>query len=372
MNNLANALVSDGQASLEKTGPGVYGIVSGGSLLLEILSFSFSEEIYDLDKFEFGVFISDKAAESLVRRVKMSGESETLGYIFPILALGRDSFLVGEDKWHQVYADAAVRALVEAGVGSELLRKEVVGQADSVELLSLYNEALAVCVLGKEQLARNNLRLDYVRGMAPRYGCWPVAASSLGQLALSSDLAEARVIALPPMSTLIDKYGGQVSGLFANFRMASDPLSAFMSAYQILEIAMLEVFDEEMRDLASGAMTPWLIKESLQDRISEKWRLKQLLNRYISGRDLLRVKEPMKRACADFLSKVEPGHDLSNLELPESIYKARNFVVHRQSDVIERRAMSELQKVCELMPELCVVVLEGYGKPGADTIQEAS
>lgn len=295
------------------------------------ISLPFQDE--ELDRFIVWSVKPSTSAESSVREVRDRTTGRALGHIFPVTSMAPQSPFCAdrlENKFQKIFASVAIKALVVNGVANHAIVRRLEDLADRAALSDLFDDDLAIVVIGKENLGASDGSAEEVKLLLQGYGYF------LDDL--PEDYSWTRV--KPPLnegSYTIGRTSPDLTdsvGLFSELIcLASRQSSATASVlvyYQIIEVVADKLLGARLRRLAENPpANSWDLKEALAKAVSEKSRVVAMCNQAATGLDAVGFGY-LRDSGLIFLR-------LCNIEIDDGadcgavLYLVRNTVVHNQS-----------------------------------------
>lgn len=300
-----------------------------------IIQFSRTHPAEDLTRFAAWCVRPPLLAEAAVRELRdRAGGGRAIGHVFPIASLDPNSMFCAaklEGAYQKIYSSVAVSFLIERGIGNSSLRRVLTDLGDETPLADLFDQDLAVVVVGLENLERAGNSLPQAQLMLQEAGYF------VSQI--DSEYSWTRIKPAGVASCVIGRVAGDLSDstdLFSRIVcLASQQTSAVASLliyYQVIEVVSDRLLGARLTRLAANPpVGSWNLKESIREAVSEKSRIIS-----VCGQAAVKEDVGVFLRMRDYGVKVlnESGENADSNEDPGAVlYLVRNLVVHNQSAI---------------------------------------
>lgn len=278
--------------------------------------------------FSFLSKVDFKENDIFMVQISEGGHTHRLGWIFPLIALGSKE----HDRWGCPHFE------VYARVGGSI----IAGACDES-----VNENTHVIILNDERALALDLYVENLAVSLMRYGYYPISSSTLfrnglctvsgidnGKLSVRKALAPSEYV--PYVRRLILELLPKVL----------DPLSRFLSIYQVYELLMERYFHTLMDEYRLKRITIGTMRERMNDLSNER----KLINGVFSRCEIRQAvndeeRELLRRLFGD--DREEQYY--RKISLQDFIYDLRNAIVHNYHKYELSSLMSEISERMELV-----------------------
>ena len=314
--------------NVEFTRDAAYFVLDNG-LEFDINGWFCGEEIYDEDDFYYQILKTPYIGANQITSLRKSGAG-TCGYIFPVSSIA-DPSLFPRDRWTDVYASQASRAIISGALLSDGLPiKQSLNRCveDTLTISDFFPEDTAFLVAGKEQLLKYSLNENEILINLSKEGYYKQVFKE------SVDLHDFK----PNVSIKNSSSSLLASDLDYMLRQIyiahgeDNPRSRFLFLYQVIEILIAKIFDHEIVNLDYKDFSDsWTYREKLNAVTNEKYRISRIQEFYLDGKLSGENFNLVSRICSD-MSFIED----EDSNWAHRLYKVRNVIVHSQNKLNDK------------------------------------
>ncbi len=263
-----------------------------------------------------------------------------------------------------VYADAAFRKFVTADhlmrfqSGYSIERAEV----GRVPLDTVINDSLSVLAISNEVLEKHDVSPEVLELMLRRAN---VEVSDVKKdkpsFSVAAEFRSGINVSKPKVKDADD-----LAKLCLLLRTADDDnseIGQFIQYYQFFEYMILKVFEWGIPHVINGRVSPWDVKDRLNDLSAERQRLRRLDTHCIPGLKDRSNQAQLTESCKDFLGIV--GVDFGTKTSWYSLlYLVRNSVVHNQFKLLSPEYLTALTSVNVCLRAVALDCFFNFEEPG--------
>ncbi|MBQ9935274.1 MAG: hypothetical protein IJO70_05430 [Lachnospiraceae bacterium] len=275
-------------------------------------------------------------------------EKQRIGWIFPIQAIRSKEHSYAENKFFLKYAYVAWNLLIEQ------LCIEI-DSLDEFDLFREYPEEISLLVLDKD----NCNKVDGFEFNKYIVGLYQKGYSVIGKGNLYGDAIENNTkIHIKRQSKELDDIPYLIELFKKQIPRETNDISRFYLYYQVIEILISKVFDEEfsvfIEELQNTTEKLFDKKEDLGQISNEKWRVRKLCNNYCSVDTYL--KKCLNEKCIEMLTYTN-CKVYENME--DNLYQVRCLMVHRMY-MLDDMAEKLLSEINDIFLEVIIQLVISY------------
>ena len=254
--------------------------------------------------------------------------------MFPIASFDPGSMFSAanlDGLYQKIYSSVAVTFLIEQGIGNSYIKRKLTDLGDATPLAELFDQDLAVVVVGMENLANAGTSVAQVQLMLQEAGYFVAH--------LDSEYSWSRIKPIGVANCVIGEVAGDLNDFTDLFSrivcLASQQTSAVASLliyYQIVEVVSDRLLGSRLTRLAANPpVGSWNLKEALREAVAEKSRIVSLCGQASVDGDVA-VFLRMRDHGVSVLNASGEVAD-ANEDPGAVLYLVRNLVVHNQSAI---------------------------------------
>lgn len=302
-------------------------------------------------------------------RLRAHGQS-TLGYLFPLTAFRSGAGL--NDDWALRFGHVGFHLITQLEVLGKLAKPNATKmfRGQQVYLDDLLPEDMGVVVVGKENLAKNDITTEQLRLMLLKEGI-----QVADNLYKSHDVASSSwaglegnpwrpAINLAMLSEPVRDEATVFFSLIAQSDVDRRGLGGFLLAYQVMEFCIGAIFSWGVRSLAGKDVSSWTMKRRLSAISTERYRL-NILDGFCLGPGVNRGHfDALAEKCGELLDRTKVPKPASK-SWQSQLYKLRNLLVHDHVKLIKAHDF-KLDDVNRLLRDACFELLFHFKEPDFD------
>lgn len=303
---------------------------------------------YDVSNFEMKILYNerDDCSEESIFQVYV--EEQRIGWIFPIQAIHSNEHSYAKNVYFLRYAYVAWHLLFQK------LNVEI-NSIDEFNLFKYYKEGTNILILDKD----NCNKLDKFEFDKYIIDLYQKGYSVTGRGNLYAAHMKKKVnLKLKRQSKQLDNIPYLIELFKKQIPRENNDISRFYLYYQVIEILISKVFDQEFKDFVETLKetTEKLFdkKEDLGQIANEKWRVRRLCNQYSTVETY--VKSRLNDKCIDFLQYTN-CKQYGNME--DNLYQVRCLMVHRMY-ILDEVAEEKLSSLNDAFLDVVIQLVLSY------------
>lgn len=298
-------------------------------------------------------------------RIHNDGKRKTFGYVFPITSFRNE---IGfEKKYGLIYADAAFRKFLTV---ENIKRYQTnytidIAELNRVPLDAVVNDSLSILAISKEFIDSLSITNDILDLMLRRAEIEVSFENKNGpSFVCTTEYEPGLNLRKPKISDQDDI--SRISMLLKNADEDNSEIGKFIQYYQFFEYMILKIFEWGIPHVANSGVSPWEMRDLLNDLGGERKRLSRLAAHCVPDLDDRKNQSLLADACRDFLDAVEIDHE--NKEAWHSVlYLVRNSVVHNQFRLLSPEYMKSLILVNKRLRAVSLDYFFNFQEPDRDS-----
>jgi hypothetical protein len=317
---------------------------------------------FNPNRFETVLLRKKNLVENDIFQVIKKPNDDRLGWCFPIQALCSIEHSFSDDENFLRFAYIAVRHILE-NLEQDYSETPDISGSENLYFSDFFPDDTAIWVtsLGADHEPKNFELVDWIPSLFG-YGYAHVIGSERQAIVHEGINPEGGNLNLFSVSSDVQNLNF-INNVFSNLLpYEKNPLLIFFYQYQIIELFIGQVFEDEQTFLiqkliaaAQDSIETKKVLKKISDLTSEAKRIKLLFNDYVDyGLD----RNPLLVACNNYL--VSMGHDAETL-MQESLYLVRNRIFHRYLDIPSGNDQL-LEDICISFNHLLVQLATKYKK----------
>ena len=319
-----------------------------GSIVSDIIPEMKLDAEYKVSNFEMKILYNERmdCTEESIFQVYIG--KRRIGWIFPIQAIHSNEHSYAENKFFLKYAYIAWCLLLEH------LNVEVESM-NEFDVFKLYNDGICLLILDKDNCEEvDDFEFDkYIIGLFQK------GYSLTGKGNLFTDVIETNIrLNIQRQSKELDDIPYLIELFKKQIPRETNDISRFYLYYQVIEILISKVFDEEFSkfvdDLREATEKLFDKREDLGQMSNEKWRVRKLCNEYCSIDTYF--KECLNDRCKDVLHYTD-CKVYANME--DNLYQVRCLMVHRMY-ILDEIAEQKLHSLNNAFLEVIIQLALSY------------
>lgn len=317
---------------------------------------------YDDTQYNFRIFFKNDIAENDSCMVYDKATKIRMGWMIPCQALFSREHEYADDQYFQKYAYVAIVNLLKFNFsklcGCDNVEEKLI---KLYTMDDLYKNDRSILIISKENTAQiKGFTLDEYIPYLFSYGY----TCCDGALDISARELESKHINLKKISDEIsDNFF--VKELFESmWRNNLSSIVKFHLLYQIIEILIMKVFDNELKiivnEIKEGDKNLFVLKNRISNITNENYRIEKLFNEYskIQNEDKTELVGMCKKFLAASNNEIEQD-DSNSKGLGKYIYKVRNLLFHSYH-TIPANERGQINLINEKMLKIIIDVVVSY------------
>lgn len=309
----------------------------------------------DINKYEAVILFSYHTNQSNIVSVSNNVDGRTLGYIFPVTSLRFfDEF--PDERWMKTFAVTGVEKLIYEGVGLKCFKENISGDfyKEEFNFFDSLNDNAVLLVIGKEQLENCDVSLDEILLILHRDDYFPVKKNNY----LRSGRDFKNRLKLKKVSPSAEQLINILFILVNNSKYEENPVSRFITLYQMIEIYLEKVFIICVKAISSNSsIDPYSLKEALSRCAGDKYRLTLLYARFIPSAD-----SSVFNDCRDAINvflRDQLEIDSCDFDWSKSLYRLRNLFVHARFKLTDV-GVDTVSAICDFFENCCFEIIINF------------
>ncbi|MFU2210115.1 hypothetical protein [Solidesulfovibrio sp. C21] len=309
----------------------------------------------DINKYEAIILFSYHTNQRNIVSLLNNIDRKTVGYIFPVTSLRFfDEF--PDERWMKTFAVTGVEKLIHGGIGLKCFKENISGDfyKEGFNFFDLLNDNTVLLVVGKEQLSSCDISLNEILLILHRDDYFPIKKNNY----LRSGRDFKNKLKLKKMSSSAVQLINILFILVNNSKHEENPVSRFITLYQIVEIYLEKVFLICVKVISSSdVLDPYSLKVSLSKCAGDRYRLALLYSNFIPNADS-GVFNNCRDIINNFLSEqLEIGD--CDFDWSKSLYRLRNLFVHARFKLTDTDA-DTVSSICDFFESCCFEIMINF------------
>lgn len=288
-----------------------------------------------------------------------------VGYAYPVQALLSTEHSLATNEHFLKFAYVSFLKLLKGEVFETDVIFDIIDYEGEMGLDNIYNSSLIIFCLSKYQIdKRGDFAIDYYLHSLMDYRylyCRDQRELTIVKDTFPTANTRSRIRLRPVAFVLREEY--YIRSLFKDLLIATDdPIVKFHLLYQIIELLINRVYENEIRTIAAypklNSKQPHELSRELINLTTEDARIKRLFEKYLSKN--LNFRQEVLASSNQILALFSKAKE----SVEDAVYQVRNLVVHNFRDVTKMDPRYDrLSGFNEWFEKLVIEIITIYQEP---------